>query len=179
MNSKKCTEIKMGLSLQEQLLKAGLVDKKQVKKADHEKRMKNKKKRKGGDTSVDSDRQRLQQQQAERAEQDRKLNAERARQVQQKADQAAAQQLIASNRLPVEEGDVVYHYVAAGQIKKIAVQQTVADKLAEGKVGLAIFDGELVLVPSETVAKVLQRDQKAILAYNDPAATDDDYPTDW
>ena len=35
-------ELKMGLSIQEQLLKAGLVDKKQVKKADHEKRIKNK-----------------------------------------------------------------------------------------------------------------------------------------
>lgn len=36
----------MGLSLQEQLLKAGVVDRKQAKKADNEKRVKNQKKRK-------------------------------------------------------------------------------------------------------------------------------------
>lgn len=169
----------MGLSLQEQMLKAGLVDKKQVKKAEHEKRVKNKKNRKGGGAAEEKERQRLQKQQAQRAEQDRKLNAERAQQAQQKADQAAAQQLIASNRLPVEEGDVVYHYVDGGQIKRISVQQEVADKLADGRLGLAMHNNELVLVAAETVLKVLDRDQEAILAYNDPAEIEDDYPTDW
>ncbi|MDT8421724.1 MAG: DUF2058 family protein [Desulfuromonadales bacterium] len=169
----------MGLSLQEQLLKAGLVDKKQVKKAAHEKRVQHQKKRKGRDTGDDGEKQRLQQQQAERAEQDRKLNAERARQVQRKADQAAAQQLIANNRLPLDEGDVAYHYVAGGQIKRIAVPQETADKLAEGRMGLAMHNGELVLVPAKTVLKVLPRDEDAILAYNDPADAEDEYPADW
>jgi uncharacterized protein YaiL (DUF2058 family) len=169
----------MGLSIQEQMLKAGLVDKKQMKKADHEKKMKDKKIRKAGDSFKDSDKQRLHQQQAERAEQDRKLNAQRAQQAQQKADQSAAQQLIATNRLSVEEGDVIYHYVAGGKIKKTSVSQDIADKLDEGKMGLAMHNGELVLVPAETVNKVLQRDQDSILAYNDPADVDDEYPTDW
>lgn len=169
----------MGLSLQDQLLKAGLVDKKQAKKADHERRVKNKKKRKGQDISADSEKQRLQQQQAERAEQDRKLNAERAQQAQRKADQAAAQQLIANNKLPVEEGGVVYHFVAEGKIKKISVQQDIVDKLAEGRMGLAMHNNELVLVPAETVLKVLKRDEEAILAYNDPSEIEDEYPTDW
>ncbi|PLX91812.1 MAG: DUF2058 domain-containing protein [Desulfuromonas sp.] len=169
----------MGLSLQEQLLKAGLVDKKQVKKAAHEKRVQHQKKRKGRDASDDGEKQRLKQLQSERAEQDRKLNAERAQQAKRKSDQAAAQQLIATNHLPVEEGAVVYHYVAGGQIRKSAVAQNVADKLAEGKLGLAMHNGELVLVPAETVVKVMQRDREAILAYNDPADVEDEYPTDW
>ena len=166
----------MGLSLQEQMLKAGLVDKKQAKKAAHEKRIK---KKKGGTSGKDNEAQRLQQQQAERAEQDRRLNAERTQQARQKADLAAALQLIASNKLSLEEGDVVYHYVAAGQIKKISVQQDVADKLADGKMGLAMHDGDLVLLPAETVIKVLSRSKDSILAYNDPAEIEDEYPTDW
>lgn len=169
----------MGLSLQEQLLKAGLVDKKQAKKAAHEKRVERKQKQKGRGAADDGEKKRRQQQQAERAEQDRKLNAERAQQAQRKSDQAAAQQLIATNRVPVEEGDVVYHYVAGGQIKRISVTQDTADKLAEGKMGLAMHDRELVMVPAETVMKVLKRDEDAILAYNDPAEVEDDYPTDW
>lgn len=169
----------MGLSLQEQMLKAGLVDKKQAKKADHEKRVKNQKKRKGRDTADDNEKQRLQQQQAERVEQDRKLNAERAQQAQQKADLAAAQQLIKTNKLPVEEGDVTYHYVAGGKIKKASVSQDIADKLDAGTMGLAMHDGDLVMVPSDTVLKVLQRDQDSILAYNDPSDVEDEYPTDW
>ena len=169
----------MGLSLQEQLLKAGLVDKKQIKKADHEKRVKNKKKRKVGDSFEDKDKLRLQQQQAERAAQDQKLNAERNQQLQRKADLAAAQQLIEANQLTLEEGDVGYHYVAGGQIKRILVTQDTADKLAEGRVGLAMHKDALVLVTVDTVKKVLQRDKEAILAYNDPTQVEDEYPSDW
>jgi len=170
----------MGLSLQEQLLKAGLVDKKQMKKADHEKRVKNKKKRKAGGSCEDRDRLRLRQQQAERARQDLELNAERNQQAQAKADQAAAKQLIAASRVPVEEGDVTYHYVdAGGKIKRILVPQDIADQLAGGRLGLAMHDGDYVLIPAETVTKVLQRSGELILAYNDPAQVEDDYPADW
>lgn len=169
----------MGLSIQEQLLKAGLVDKKQIKKADHDKRVKNKKKRKAGASFEDKDRLRLQQQQVERAQQDSKLNAERNQQTQQKADQAAVQQLISANRMPIEEGDVSYHYVCGGQIKKILLEQSAADKLCRGVLGLALDNAEVVLISAETVAKVLKRNNDLILAYNDPAQIEDEYPTDW
>jgi len=169
----------MGLSIQEQLLKAGLVDKKQIKKADHERRVKDKKKRKIGDSFEDRDKLRLQQEQEERSRLDQKLNAERNQQVQIKADLAAAQQLIAANRLPLEEGDVVYHYVFAGQIKRISVKSDIADKLAEGRMGLARVNNDLVLLSADTVKKVIQRDENAILAYNDPDQIEDEYPTDW
>jgi len=169
----------MGLSLQEQLLQAGLVDKKQVKKADHEKRIKNKKRRKGGGSAEEREKQRLKQQQDERAKQDRKLNAERNQLAQQKSDLAAAQQLIETNRLAVKEGDAVYHYVAGGRIKRISTQQDIVDKLVDGRLGLSLYHGELVLIPSETVAKILQRDKDSILSYNDPAEMEDEYPTDW
>ena len=169
----------MGLSLQEQLLKAGLVNKKQVKKADHEKRVKNQKKRKGRAANDDSEKHRLQQQQAERAEQDRQLNREREQQAQRKADLAAAQQLIKNNHSPVEAGDVVYHYVAGGKIKKISLQQDVADKLVAGQTGWAMHNGEPVLISAEAVTKILQRDKDSILLYNDPDQIEDEYPTDW
>ncbi|RLB76524.1 MAG: DUF2058 domain-containing protein, partial [Deltaproteobacteria bacterium] len=51
----------MGLSLQEQLLKAGVVDNKQVKQAEHEKRVQNKKKIKYGASSEASAKIRLRQ----------------------------------------------------------------------------------------------------------------------
>ena len=39
INSKYLLELSMGLSLQEQLFKAGMVNKKQMKQAEHEKRV--------------------------------------------------------------------------------------------------------------------------------------------
>lgn len=169
----------MGLSLQEQLLKAGLVDKKQVKQADHAKRLQKKKQRKVGESFEDRDALRLQQQRAEQIKQDQRLNAERNLLAQQKADQAAAQQLIEANHLPLEEGDVAYHYVAGGKIKRLIVSQEAADQLAAGRLGLALYQGTPVLLTADTVNKVVQRDQAAILAYNDPNQAEDDYPSDW
>jgi uncharacterized protein YaiL (DUF2058 family) len=170
----------MGLSIQEQLLKAGMVDKKQVKKVQHEKRVENKNKQKSGESSEKSAQHRLQQQQAEQVRQNQKLNTERNLLAQKKADQSAARQMIQTNKMMLEEGDVSYHYVTAdGQIKRISVQQEVADKLAEGKLGLAMYDSEPVLLAAEIVLKVLSRDTSAILAYNDPAELADDYPADW
>ncbi len=172
----------MGLSLQEQLLKAGLVDKKQLKKAEHDKRVQNKKQKKGGGTIADAANagaNKLQQQQAEQAKLDHKLNVERRELAQLTADKAAAQQMIERHQVALEDGDVVYHYVDGGQIKRISVSQDIADKLSEGGMGLAVYHESIVLVPDETVIKVLKRDKDAILAYNDPAQIEDDYPTDW
>ncbi|PLX82408.1 MAG: DUF2058 domain-containing protein [Desulfuromonas sp.] len=170
----------MGLSIQEQLLKAGLVDQKQVKKANHEKRVQNKKKKKGEASSDDSAGVRLKQQREAQAKKDQQLNAERNRRAQREADQAAAQQLIETNRLPVEEGPVAYHYVGdGGTIKRISVTRDVADKLAEGLMGLAVYKRDVVMIPAETVLKVLERDKDSIVTYNDPAQAEDDYPTDW
>lgn len=171
----------MGLSIQEQLLKAGMVDKKQVKKAEHDKRVQNKKKKKGKGAAVPDNNAKLllQQQQAEQAKQDQKLNAERMQQAQLKADQAAAKQLIANNRLSLEDGDESYSYVDGGKIRRIFVQSAIADKLAAGKIALAKHGGDFVLIPTDTAIKVLKRDESAILIYNDPAESEDDYPTDW
>lgn len=169
----------MGLSLQEQLLKAGVVDKKQVKQAEHEKRVQKKKKKKYGAPAEDSAKIRLQQQQSEQAKQHQKLSAEQNQQQQRKADQAAAKQLIKSNQLPLEEGDVAYRYVAAGKIKQISINQDVADKLSAGRLGLAMGDKDIVLIPAETALKIIKRDENSILLYNDPAQVEDDYPLDW
>ena len=170
----------MGLSMQEQLLKAGMVDKKQVKKAEHEKRVQSKKKKKYGSPAQDSGKIKLQQQQAEQAKQDQILNQQRNQQAQRKADQAAVKQLIETNYLPLEEGEVGYHFIdTAGQIKRISVQQDVADRLSMGRFGLARYNNDFVLIPAETVTKVLARDKDQVLAFNDPLEPDDDYPTDW
>ena len=59
----------MALSLQEQLLKAGMVNEKQVKKAQHDKRIEDKKRKKKGGSSEVSASARLQKQQAEQAKQ--------------------------------------------------------------------------------------------------------------
>lgn len=173
----------MGLSLQEQLLKAGLVNQKQVKKAEHELRVqkkKGKKGQKGAQPNSNDAKERLKKQRAQQAEQDRQLNRNRLEQEQQKADLAAAQQLVQVNGEKLEQGDIAFHYVNGnGQIERLHVTQQVADQLASGTVGVAEHSGEYVLLPANTVAKVLQRAAQLIVAYNDPNEMDNDYPSEW
>jgi hypothetical protein len=140
---------------------------------------KRRKRKKNAAPSEDSAKVRLQQQQSEQAKHHQKLNAQRNQEQQRKADQAAAKQMIKSKHLALEEGDVVYRYVAEGRIKQISVNQEVADKLADGRLGLAMVDNDVVLIPAETVLKVMQRDEDSVLLYNDPAQIEDDYPGDW
>ena len=171
----------MGLSLQEQLLKAGLVNEKQVKKSQHDQRVQNKKSRKNkGETPAHSSaEQKLKQQRAQQAQQDRQRNEQRRQQEQRKANQAAAKQIINANRQLLKEGDDSYHYVNGdGQINRIFVTKETADQLANGIMGLAMYDDEIVLIPADAIAKVQQRDADAVLAYNDPAEQDE-YPEQW
>lgn len=68
---------------------------------------------------------------------------------------------------------------AGGKIKRILVSADIEEKLANGKLGLAAYKGDIVLIPAETVEKILKRDQDLILSCNDPSEIDDEYPTDW
>jgi uncharacterized protein YaiL (DUF2058 family) len=170
----------MGLSLREQLLKAGVVDKKQVKKAEHEKRVQGKKQKKGKGTAPVENRgkQLLQQQQAEQNRLNLQRNAERQQQEELKAKLAAAKQLIEQNKRTLEEGYEAYSYIDGGKICKLYVKEAVADQLASGKLAVARFNDDRVLVPAEIAVKVMERDETAILIYNDPAE-DDGYPDEW
>jgi len=170
----------MGLSLQEQLLKAGLVNQKQVKKSEHDKRVQNKKNKKKGAPSSNDAAERLKKQRAQQAERDRELNRQRLQEKKQQEDAAAAQQLIEKNRTKIEWGDVAFHYVSgSGQIERLDVTQEIADQLGSGAVGVARYGDESVLVCADTVAKVLQRDADLIIAFNDPADAEDEYSDEW
>ena len=130
----------MGLSLQEQLLKAGLVNQKQVKKSEHDKRVQNKKNKKKGAPSSNDAAERLKKQRAQQAERDRELNRQRLQEKKQQEDAAAAQQLIEKNRTKIEWGDVAFHYVSgSGQIERLDVTQEIPISLVLGLLVLPVM----------------------------------------
>ncbi len=166
-------------SLQDQLLKTGMVNKKQVKKAAHDKRVEQTKNKKGQGSNADAEaKARLKKQREEQAAADRQRNIERQQQDKLKADQAAAKQLIANHHQPPPEGDEPYNYVDGKRIKRFYSTKEIADKLEAGKIALASHQDKLVLIPVDTALKVMERDEQAVLIYNDPANAVD-YPEDW
>lgn len=158
----------MSKSLADQLLNAGLVDKKKAKQAQHEKRKQAKQQR--NDNSADADTQaRLQQERAEKAERDRQLNRERQEAEAARAAKAQVEQMIEQGRLDVK-GEVRFNFTdhRINKIKRLYVNDSVQQQLASGKLAICALKDDYAVVPTDVAAKVADRDESAIVFKADP-----------
>src|SRR5690606_26744419 len=119
----------MANSLQEQLLKAGLVDKRQLSSVKKEKRKQEKMVRKNQIDVVDEAKLNAQRALQEKAERDRELNRQRDEAARHKAILAQIRQLIETSRLSRAGADLDYHFKDGTKIKKILVTKTQLDQL--------------------------------------------------
>jgi uncharacterized protein YaiL (DUF2058 family) len=171
----------MALSLQEQLLKQGLVDDKKAKQIKQEKRRKGRQeKQKPPQPNEVAERARAAR--AEQAERDRQANRERQLEAERKAVAAQIRQLVETHRLTREQGTVDYQFVDGKKIKKILVSDVQQDQLARGRIAVARYasrDGTshgYELVPANIAEKIRQRDEETIVVLNTAAAEDEDDP---
>ncbi|MDH4041067.1 MAG: DUF2058 domain-containing protein [Gammaproteobacteria bacterium] len=164
-------------SLQDQLLKAGIVDPKKAKKIVKEKRREAKSQPKGH-ARVDETREQVIRSQAEKAERDRELNRERQVQNEKKAIQAQIIQLIRMNRIERTSGDIPFQFVDGKKIKKIHVTAQVQTELSRGRIAIARLEGRYELLPAAAAKKIMQRDESAIVLLNtgEPVAAGEDDP---
>ena len=98
------------VSLQEQLLKAGLVDQKKAKRVNQDKSKQNKIERKTGVQSVDETRLATLEAQQKNRERVRELNAERDEQARKKAILMQITQMIRQSRQSKGGGDIAYNF---------------------------------------------------------------------
>lgn len=165
------------MSLQDQLLKAGLIDKKKAKQADKEKRKTAKVQRKSSEPSVDEAKLQAQKAREEKAERDRQLNAARKAEEEKRAVAAQIKQLIQSNRQPKDKGDVAYNFTDDGKIKKMYISNLLQLRLSKGQLGIVKLGEAYELVPAAVAAKIAQRDESYVVALNQAsAAPDEDDP---
>lgn len=167
----------MALSLQEQLLKQGLVDEKKAKQIKQDKRRKNRQeKQKPPAPNETADRAR--QARAEQAERDRQANRARQAEAERKAIAAQIRQLVESHRLPRASGqdEVDYQFVDGKKIKKILVTAIQQDQLARGRIGIARHGETYELVPAAIAEKIRQRDEGTVVLLNDAKTSDEEDP---
>jgi uncharacterized protein YaiL (DUF2058 family) len=164
-------------SLQDQLLKAGIVDAGKAKKIDKEKRKEAKRQPKGHE-QPDETREQARRAQAEKAERDRELNRQQQAQNEKKAIQAQIIQLIKMNRIERSSGDVPYQFTDGKKIKKIHVTAQLLNELSRGRVAIAKLGDGYELVPAAAARKIMQRDEQLIvlLNTNEPLGVDEDDP---
>lgn len=168
-------------SLQDQLLNAGLVDAKQVKKVSKEKR-KAAKAAKHNKNAVDEAQLERERQRAEKARRDTELNRQRDEQLQRKAIAAQIQQLIQTHKQPRHTAgeEQQYNFTDGKLIKKLRVDPTVNRQLINGQLAIAkTVEGRYELVPRVVAEKIRQRDESSILVLNESSsqqAVEDDDP---
>ena len=166
----------MGNSLQDQLLKAGLVDEKQARKARAAKAPK-KRGKKGHQAPVVSESAlAARQEMAAKAERDRALNRQSRADAERKALTAQIRQLVEQNRLPRENGEIGYHFVDGGKVRKLYVTAEIRDKLGKGQLAIVRLGDRYDVVPADVAEKIRARDVSSVMAHraSEPEFAEDD-----
>lgn len=168
----------MSNALRDQLLKAGLVNDKQVKKAVKEKR---KETQQAPNNAVAASKQQAQQALAEKAEKDRALNQQRQEEAQKKALMAQIKQLIEQNKLAQEAGEQAYNFADGDKIKRLYLADSLREKITKGQIAVVKLEGRYDLVPAAIAEKIAQRDAGCVIVHHpatqtvEPSKTDDPY----
>lgn len=167
-------------SLQDQLLKAGLIDTKKAKQAKKEKRKETNVARRSAEPVIDEVKQQVELSRAEKAERDRELNQQRNLALQQKAIAAQIKQLIENHRQSKDagKGEVEHNFTHGKLIKKIRVSPAVQQQIIRGQLAIVALGEGYELVPRVVAEKIAQRDEKAVILANSKtvAQENDDDP---
>lgn len=164
----------MANSLQDQLMKAGLVNSRQVSTANKEKNKQEKQQRKQRVETVDETKLNAQQARQEKAERDRQLNFQRDEEARARAIVAQIKQLIETAELPRAGAEVPYNFTDGGKIKKILVTQEMLDRLSNGRLAIVKFDEKYFVVPKAVAEKIAVRDAAYVIVSNVVQQVEDD-----
>ncbi len=161
------------LSLQEQLLKSGLVSAAQAKSVKTDKRKQTQQQRKNKVEVVDEAKVLAQKAQAEKIERDRELNQLRQHQEEQKQLAAQIKQIIELNRLPRDAEGIAYNFTDNNKVKRLYVSKTMRDQIAQGRLAIVKFGQQYEVVSAEAARKIQQRDAASVIVFNQQNKTSD------
>jgi len=166
----------MSNSLSAQLLKAGLVNKKQASKARQEqykkqKQQKGKKNRQAQETLTESQ-QLAKQAQAAEKKRVQQLNRQQQEQGKQKELKSQIGQMINDAKLKIGKGDITYNFAHDNKIKKIYISKEIRDQLGKGQLAIVMYKGHYQVVPTSIAKKIADRDEKTVVVLNEPQQKD-------
>lgn len=169
--------------LQDQLLKAGLVNKARVNQVAREQAKQKQGKQKQGKqaaTTPSAESVDVERLKAERAERDRALAAERNAQARAAELRAQVRQIIDTHKVR-RSGEIDYHFTDGKAIRSVPVNEALRSQLANGTLVIARLDQGYELIPRAAAEKIYERDADAIVLDHGrstseaPASEDDAY----
>lgn len=160
------------MSLKDQLLAAGLVSEKQVKKANKKKYQAAKEARNGG-KALEEDKAKIAAEQSREAKKakDQALNAEQKAKAEKKAIAAQIKQLITVNKLPKDADGTAYNFPDGKRIKKIHLSDEFIEQLSKGRLCIVKLGDQYEVVAAPVADKIAERDASRIIVRNDKTAT--------
>ena len=154
----------MANSFGDQFLKAGLVNKTQLSKAQKSKKKQEKLRNKQKIEVVDEAALAARQAAEDKAARDRELNRRQKEEAERRAIQAQVRQLVEMNRVPRDDGELGYNFQDGKAIRKIFVTEAMHDKLARGLLAIARLDDGYEVIPSAVAEKIMLRDASCIVS---------------
>jgi len=151
----------MSTSLRDQLLKAGLINKKQANDAERQQQRQERQTASKHPHAGAAER-RLAPQSAKVAR-DQALNRQQREKAERKAQLAQIKQLIEQNRLPAFDGDQPYNFVDGSKIRRISVTASIRDQLGRGEIAIVRHEGRYELVPASIATRICERDERALI----------------
>lgn len=163
----------MAISLQEQLLKAGLVKEKQLKKSNSDKRKQTLQQLHSKAGVIDETKEAAKLALAQKAERDRQLAKEKNKALEVKAIAAQIRQIITLNRQAKNTGDVAYNFVDDKKVKTLYVTTDTVTHLSQGRLAIVKLDNQYEIVPQSAALKIQSRDPRYIIVCNEQSKKDD------
>lgn len=149
----------MTLSLQEQLLKAGVADKSKAKKARADKRKQRKRKQPVDNAAQAAAQEALAAKQAK----DRELNQHQNAVKQERSIAAQVKQLIDLNKQPRSKGETLLNFSHDNKIKRIYVTDAQHKGVLAAKLAVVLLNDEYELVPIVVAEKIAERAPQSVV----------------
>ncbi|VUS80181.1 DUF2058 domain-containing protein [Klebsiella huaxiensis] len=163
------------LTLQEQMLKAGLVTSKKMAKVQRTAKKSRVQAREAREAVEENKKAQL--------ERDKQLSEQQKQAVLSKEYKAQVKQLIEMNKIVIVKGNIDFNFTDNNLIKKVVVDKTTQTQLINGRLAIArlVSDGsgesEYAIIPAIVADKIAQRDANSIVlnsALNQEEQDEDD-----
>lgn len=149
------------LTLQEQMLKAGLVSSKKAAKVQRTAKKSRVQAREAREVVEENKKAQI--------ERDKQLSEQQKQAVLAKEFKAQVKQLIEMNRITVSRGNITFNFTDGNLIKKIEVDKQTQAQLINGRLAIARLvinasgDSEYAIIPAVVADKIAQRDADSIV----------------
>lgn len=168
------------LSLQEQLLKSGLVSTGQARAVKAEKHKQAKQQHHNKVATTDEAKGLAQKAQLEQAERDRELNQRRQQEDERKQLAAQIKQLIEQHRLPKDktladqfDDSLAYHFTDNNKVKALYVLKATREQITQGQLAIVKLGKQYEIIPAEIAVKIKARGALSIIVFNEPTTIND------